>query len=246
MQRTAAALVIGNELLSGKIQEQNVQFLGKELYRVGIRLRRVVMCLDDVDTIVAELNPLRASHDFVFTSGGVGPTHDDMTLPAVAKAFGVPLRRAPEIESLIRAYHGERVTEAHLRMADAPDGSTFLSDDRVRWPTICVENVLVFPGVPEIFRMKFGAVRTHLSGGDRFYSHAVFTQCDEGEIAGLLATLEDRFEGVSIGSYPTFRDPEYRTKITFDGRDRSRLAEVAQAFVAEIEPAKLVREEPAE
>lgn len=243
MQKTAAALVIGNELLTGKIQELNIQFLGKELYRLGVRLNRVVMCLDDVDTIARDLNALRPEHDFVFTSGGVGPTHDDMTLPAVAQAFGVPLVRAPEIETLIRAHHGDRLTEAHLRMADAPKGSTFLSDERVRWPTICVENVLIFPGVPEIFRMKFGAVREHLSGGQRFYSRAVYTLCDEGEIADLLSTLESRFEGVAIGSYPTFRDPAYRTKITFDGVDPAQLAEAAKALVAELEPSKVVREE---
>lgn len=243
MHKTAAALVIGNELLSGKIQEQNVAFLGKELYKLGIRLCRVVMCLDDIDTIASDLNKLREMHDYVFTSGGVGPTHDDMTLPAVARAFGVPLARAPEIEHLIRAYHGGAVTESHLRMADAPAGSTFISSDEVRWPTVCIGNVLIFPGVPEIFRMKFDAVRTHLRGGQPFYSHAVYTRCDEGEIADLLATIEQEAEGVTIGSYPTLRDRAYSTKVTFDGHDRDRIEQAAARFIAAIEPDKLVRQE---
>lgn len=243
MSKTAAALIIGNELLSGKIQEQNLAFLGKELYRLGIRLQRVVMCLDDVDTIASDLNALRRSHDYVFTSGGVGPTHDDMTLPAVARAFGVPLVRVPEIERLIREYHGERANEAHLRMAEAPQGSVFISTEQVRWPTICIENVLIFPGVPEIFRAKFAAVRSHLSGGARFYSHAVYTHCDEGAIADRLAALEASFADVSIGSYPTFRDPSYRTKVTFDGRDPEQIRRAADAFCNELEPNQIEKRE---
>ena len=242
-EKTAAALIIGNELLSGKIQEQNLAFLGKELFKLGIQLRRAVMCLDDVDTIAEELNALRGDHDYVFTSGGVGPTHDDMTLTAVAQAFGVPLVRVPAIEGLIRAHHGDRVTEAHLRMADAPQGSTFIANEQVRWPTVCIENVLVFPGVPEIFRAKFGAVREHLSGGARYYSHAVFTLCDEGAIAVQLAELEAKHAGLSIGSYPTFRDPSYRTKVTFDGRDPALLEQAASEFIAALEPGKLVKQE---
>ncbi|MDD9965840.1 MAG: competence/damage-inducible protein A [Myxococcales bacterium] len=243
MTKTAAALIIGNELLTGKIQELNLAYLGKELYRLGIQLRRVVMCLDDIDTIAADLNLLRDSHDYVFTSGGVGPTHDDMTLPAVAKAFAVPLVRVPEIEGLIRQYHGDRATEAHLRMADAPEGSTFISNEQVRWPTVCIGNVLIFPGVPEIFRAKFAAVRPHLTGGARFYSHAVFTHCDEGEIALQLRDLEASFAGVSIGSYPTFRDPAYRTKVTFDGRDPDEITRAAETFCAQLDPQKIVRQE---
>ena len=110
MARTAAALIIGNEILTGKIQESNLGYLGQELFKLGIVLARAVVCRDDIDVIAADLNALRASHDIVFTSGGVGPTHDDVTLPAVAKAFGRNLVRAPEIEALIRDYHGASVT----------------------------------------------------------------------------------------------------------------------------------------
>ena len=241
MPKQAAALIIGNELLSGKIQEQNLAFLGKELYQLGIRLSRAVMCLDDVDTIAQELNLLRTTHDYVFTSGGVGPTHDDMTLVAVAKAFGRPLVRSEEIASLIRGYHRDNLTEAHLRMADVPEGAQLISNEAVRWPTVTVDNVFVCPGVPEIFQRKFAALREHLAGGSPFYSRAVYTRCDEGQIASLLQQLEADFEGVAVGSYPTFSEPDYRTKITFDGRDAGRLQAIVEAFTSQIAPQDVVR-----
>ena len=243
MGKTAAALIIGNELLSGKIQEQNLAFLGKELFNLGVRLRRVVMCLDDVDTIAKDLKQLRATHDYVFTSGGVGPTHDDMTLPAVAKAFDRRLIRAEEIASLIRGYHGDRTTEAHLRMADVPEGAELISNEHVRWPTVAIENVFVFPGVPEIFRMKFAVLRERLSGGQRYFSRASYTLCDEGQIANLLAELESGSSGVSVGSYPTFSQADYRTKVTFDGTDLDACTEVQRAFEAAIPSGTLVRSE---
>lgn len=243
MGKTAAALIIGNELLSGKIQEKNLAFLGKELFNLGIRMSRVVMCLDDVDTIASDLNALRAAHDYVFTSGGVGPTHDDMTLPAVAHAFGRKLVRAEEIASLIRGYHGERTTEAHLRMADVPEGAELISNEHVRWPTVAIENVFIFPGVPEIFRMKFAVLRERLSGGQRYYSRASYTLCDEGQIAPLLADLERNAVGVSIGSYPTFSQTDYRTKVTFDGADLEACMRVQSDFEAAISREMLVRSE---
>lgn len=241
MPKQAAALIIGNELLSGKIQERNLAFLGEELYRLGIRLSRAVLCLDDVDTIAEELNALRHRFDYVFTSGGVGPTHDDMTLPAVAKAFGRPLVRSPELAELIRGHRAD-VTEAHLRMADVPEGARLIANADIRWPTVTVDNVFVCPGVPEIFRMKFAAVREHLEqGAVPFHSLAVYTLCDEGHIAALLERLEHSAAGVQVGSYPTFRSTDYQTKVTFDGHDLEQLRAIVAAFTAEIAPEQIVR-----
>jgi len=243
MGKTAAALIIGNELLSGKIQEQNLAFLGKELFNLGVRLSRVVMCLDDVDAIASDLKLLRENHDYVFTSGGVGPTHDDVTLPAIAKAFGRELVREEEIARLIRGHHGDRTTEAHLRMADVPEGAELLSNQQVRWPTVVIENVFVFPGVPEIFRMKFAVLRERLSGGQRFFSRASYTLCDEGQIATLLEKLEGDSTGISIGSYPTFGQSDYRTKVTFDGTDLEECVALQKIFEAAIPAGTLVRSE---
>ena len=171
------------------------------------------------------------------------PTHDDMTLPAVAKAFERRLVRAEEIASLIRGYHGERTTDAHLRMADVPEGAELISNEHVRWPTVAVENVFVFPGVPEIFRMKFTVLRERLSGGQPYFSRASYTLCDEGQIATLLMDLERSATGVSIGSYPTFNQADYRTKVTFDGTNLNACMAVQQAFEAAIPSGSLVRSE---
>ena len=243
MARTAAALIIGNELLTGKIQEGNLAFLAQELFALGVALRRAIVCSDDVDVIVADLDALRGSHDVVFTSGGVGPTHDDVTLVAIAKAFRRQLVRAPQIERLIRNYHGERTTEDHLRMADVPEGARMLASDQVPWPTIVVDNVYVFPGVPEIFRMKFPVVRDELQRGARFYSRAVFTRCDEGEIAAALSAVARSYPSLFVGSYPRFRDPEYSLKLTVDGEDEPLVARALAEIVAFVPPDKLVRVE---
>jgi molybdenum cofactor synthesis domain-containing protein len=243
MVRTAAALVIGNELLTGKIQEGNVAFLAERLFELGIALRRVVICADDEAAIVEELRALAARHDWVFTSGGVGPTHDDLTVPAVAKAFGRRLVRDPALEAMIRAHWGERTTEGHLRMADLPEGGQLLSNEKIRWPILRVENVLVMPGVPEIFRLKFELAREVLGAGEPFVTRAIYTRCDEGEIAALLERVEDEHPGVSIGSYPRVRDPEYTVKVTFDGRDEATVRRALEACLAELPPEKVVRAE---
>jgi molybdopterin-biosynthesis enzyme MoeA-like protein len=243
MARTAAALIIGNEILTGKIQESNLAYLGQELFKLGIVLARAVVCRDDIDVIVSDLNALRASPDIVFTSGGVGPTHDDVTLPAIAKAFGRELVRAPEIEALIRNYHGDRVTADHLRMADIPAGARLFASADVPWPTIAIESVYIFPGVPEIFRLKFPVLRSHLSQGARFYSRAVFTMCDEGEIAAQLTSVAERNPELFIGSYPRFRGEDYRLKVTVDGADEARVGEALQELVALLPGDKIVRVE---
>ena len=243
MTKTAAALIVGDEILSGKIQEANLSYLGQELFSLGVLLKRAVICGDDIDVIASDLNALRTAHDIVFTSGGVGPTHDDVTLVAVAKAFDVPLESAPEIEALIRGYHKERVTDEHLRMALVPRGARLLRSDAVPWPTVVVGNVFVFPGVPQIFRMKFPVLREELRGERSFHSRAVFTHCDEGSIARLLAELAEKYAQVRIGSYPRFRDPDYKVKVTFDGTDKRALQAVVDEFVAAIGPEQLVRVE---
>lgn len=239
--RTAAALIIGNELLTGKIQEGNLAFLGQELFRLGISMRRVVMCSDEVDVIAADLNALRAAHDIVFTSGGVGPTHDDVTLIAVAKAFGRALTRAESIARLISDYHGARTTEDHLRMADVPEGARLIASEQVRWPTVVVDNVYVFPGVPEIFRMKFPVVREELTQGGRFYSRAVFTRCDEGSIAAALAAVAARYPDTFVGSYPRFRDPDHTLKLTVDGADEALVGRAMDDIIAFLPADKIVR-----
>jgi molybdenum cofactor synthesis domain-containing protein len=239
--RSAAVLVIGNEILTGKVEEANVVFLARELFTLGIALRRVVVCPDDTDAIARDVNALRESHDYVLTSGGVGPTHDDVTVPAIARAFGVPLVRDANSERMIREHFGPKTTEGHLRMADLPEGAELIASARIPWPVMRVGNVFVMPGVPEIFRLKFELVRERLVAGAPFHSRALYTWCDEGEIASLLERIERAHAGVTVGSYPRIGDPEYSVKITFDGGDLAAVTRALEACHAALPPEKIVR-----
>jgi molybdenum cofactor synthesis domain-containing protein len=244
VSRKAAALVVGNELLTGKIEDANTPYLARTLFGLGIALRRVVVCPDEVDGIAEDINTLRATHDYVFTSGGVGPTHDDITLDAVAHAFGVDLIRSVEVADLIRRHFGERTTEAHLRMANLPRGSMLVRSGTLFWPTVVIENVFVLPGVPSIYRLKIDALRPHLDRGARFENVTVLTHCDEGEVAALLASVANAHPSVSIGSYLGEPGDDYEVKLTFDGADAAAVARAADAFVEALDPRLFVRRLP--
>ncbi len=230
--KTAAALVIGNEILSGKIEEKNVAELARLLRELGIRLARVVIVADELDVIAKEVTELSVAHDWVFTSGGVGPTHDDVTIEAVSKAFGVDVVGAPEMEAMIRAHYRERCTPNHLRMALVPRGAVLEVTEDVRWHTVRMKNVWCLPGVPEVFRMKLAVVKAHIAAAPRFVSVAVFTKMDEGELKPLLDRVVADYPDIEVGSYPKWHDPLYKTKITFDGRDVGRVEAARAAFVA--------------
>jgi len=229
---TAAALVIGNELLSGKIQEANLIELARLLRALGIRLIRAVMVPDDLDVIARAVQELRTCADVVFTSGGIGPTHDDVTVEAVARAFGVEAVLEPTLAALLREVYGDRCTDAHLRMALVPRGAELVSNADVRWPTPLMENVYVLPGVPEIFRMRLDAVRSHLTGPRPFVSKAVFLTLDEPELTLPLNQVVAAHPSVEIGSYPKWFDATYKTKVTFDGVDELAVIDAFNAFVA--------------
>lgn len=225
---TAALLLVGNELLSGKVQERNLEPLATTLRALGIRLERAVVIGDDRSLIADEVRAASARHHVVFTSGGVGPTHDDVTLEGVADGFGVPLEQHPHLVSLLRAVYGERCTAEHLLMARAPRGCELLSSPEVKWPTVVMRNVWVMPGVPELFRMKLAIVRDHLIGPVQLISRALFTHMEETELKPLLDRVVADHGEVEIGSYPKWFDPSYKTKVTFDGT-REAAVEAAHA-----------------
>lgn len=238
--RTAAALMIGNELLTGKIQDVNVAVLAKEFFGLGIRLRRIVVCPDEVDVIAEDVNRLRSTHDWVVTSGGVGPTHDDVTMRAVAQAFGCEVVQDPTLEKLLRRYFGERLNDDHLRMARVPEGAVMVKGPGVKWPTVLMGNVFILPGLPEVFAMKMPTLSGHLGGDHPFLSKAVATRLDEADIASLLDDLDVRFPGVSIGSYPRWGEGPVRVKITLDSRDPELLDRAVASLVAALPADQIV------
>jgi molybdenum cofactor synthesis domain-containing protein len=241
---TAAVLIIGEEILSGKVEEENARFLVQELRALGVAVRRIEVIPDDVDEIVTAVRAASARYDHVFTSGGIGPTHDDLTLPAIAAAFGMQLERRPELEQLVRRTMAAEFHERDLRMADVPDGAQLLYGvpaDLARWPVIAVKNVFVLPGVPVIFRRKFAAVRELFRAGP-IHSRAIFSRDGEGTIAATLDAAVAAFPQVVIGSYPRIDAPDHKVKITLDGRDREAVDRAVAQLVRELGPA-VVRSE---
>lgn len=224
MAPRAAILLIGNELLSGKVEDENARFLTHELRALGVTLARVEIIPDVAAEIAESVRALSARYDLVFTSGGVGPTHDDVTLPAVAAAFDMQVARNPELETLLRTRAGEHLHERDLRMADVPTGARleYGPPDAVgptrAWPVVVVRNVWILPGVPKIFRRKFEMVR-ELFRAAPIHTRAVYSRVDEGPIAAVLDEVVAEFPMVEVGSYPHLDTPDYRVKITLDGRD---------------------------
>jgi molybdenum cofactor synthesis domain-containing protein len=219
---TAAILLVGNEILSGKVEEQNARYLVRELRALGVSVLRIEVVPDDLGEIAATVKALSARFDLVFSSGGIGPTHDDVTLPAIAAAFDREIMRHPELERLLRGAFGEGVHPRDLRMADIPTGARLEYGPHrtsTTWPVVVIRNVWILPGVPSIFRRKFEAVR-ELFRTSPIYSRAVFSTSAEGPIADALDAVVAAWPAVEIGSYPHVDAVEYKVKITLDGRDR--------------------------
>lgn len=229
---TAAALLIGNELLSGKVADQNLAPLATTLRSLGIRLERVLVIGDERAAVAREVRALSAAHDVVFTSGGVGPTHDDVTLDAVAEGFGVTTEIHPQLAALVKAHYGAACTADHLLMAKAPVGAQLRSSAELRWPTVVMHNVWVMPGVPELFRMKLLIVREHLVGPSAIISRALFIQIEETDLKPLLDRTVALHPLIEIGSYPKWFDATYKTKVTFDGVVESQVEAAVQELLA--------------
>jgi len=239
---TAAILVIGDEILSGKTEDQNARLLIGELRELGVALRRIVVIPDDVEEVSAFVRDLSSRFDHVFTSGGVGPTHDDVTLAGVARAFDVPLVRHPNLEARLKTYFGADVDESRLRMADVPEGAELLIPEETRWPMLAVKNVFILPGVPELFRKKFMAIRERFRVAP-FFACAIYTLQEEFDIAGGLRAVADAHPQVAIGSYPSFSSSEYRVKVTLESKDGGALEAAANELIAILDREKFVRSE---
>jgi molybdenum cofactor synthesis domain-containing protein len=226
---TAAIIVIGDEVLSGKVEEQNARFLVRELRKLGVAVRRIEVIPDIPAEIAVSVRTASATYDLVFTAGGIGPTHDDVTIASIAAAFSVPVVRNAEIAAMIREVSGDRFFERDLRMADIPAGASLLYGEGTshsRWPVIAFRNVYVLPGVPSILQRKFTMIRDRFSAPP-FFNRAIYSREGEGAIAHVLDKAAADFPSVAIGSYPHVEAIDHKVLITLDGRDE---AMVARAF----------------
>jgi molybdenum cofactor synthesis domain-containing protein len=233
---TAGIILIGDEILSGKIRDENAAWLIEQLRGLGVALRKVSIIPDVVDEIAATVADFAVRFDHVFTSGGVGPTHDDLTMEGIARAFGTTVFRHPQLEKALRDYYGERLQERNLRMADVPEGSHFVEGDHPSWPVVAMKNVYILPGVPEIFRRKFTSIKARFADLP-FFLKSVFTSKEEGYIAGELDRIVATHK-VQVGSYPTFAG-DYKVKVTIESKDAAAVEAACADLVAALGPAVL-------
>jgi FAD synthetase len=217
---TAALIVIGNEILSGKVTDTNTPFLAREMRCLGVSLERVVVIPDNLEQIATEVSGFSQRYDVVFTSGGVGPTHDDITMDGVAAAFGRPLVEHPDLREAIEQFVGSRMNAAHLKMAQLPEGAELIVDDKLAFPTVLVENVYVLPGIPELFQAKIVSLRDRFRTRP-FYLRQILVRDNETRIAEFLNATLVAFPELLLGSYPKLSDPEYRVRLTLESKDEA-------------------------
>jgi len=224
MTSTAAILIIGNEILSGRTQDVNIQYLAKRLGEIGIRLNQARVIPDETPDIVSAVRELAASHTYVFTTGGIGFTHDDRTAVSLAQAFETSVEEHPEALRLLQDYYGDALNEARRRMALIPLGATLIDNPISKAPAFQIRNVFVLAGVPSVMQAMFESLVSRLSGGKPIQFVSVSCSLPEGAIADELALLQDRHPEVDIGSYPYFKEGVWGVSLVMRGVDVDSIA----------------------
>ena len=239
---TAAILVIGNEILSAKVVDENGPWLARQLRDLGVDVRRIETVPDEIPLIIDALQRCLASARWVFSSGGIGPTHDDVTIAAMAQAFGRRVVADERILGMLTAHYGDKLNPARRRLAEVPEGADVTWHEGSLFPVISLGNVAILPGVPQLFREGFLSIRERYRT-QPIFSRALFLSLGEGAIAEHLDATVAAFPGVALGSYPRFDGADYRVKVTFDGR-RDEDVRAAVAFCrARLPAGAVVREE---
>jgi FAD synthetase len=226
----AGVVIIGNEILSGKFADENTPWLVHRLRALGCDLLRVAVIPDTLDDIASEVAAQSARFDWVFTTGGVGPTHDDLTFAGIARAFGLAVHLHPELAAILRAKLGDTCNEAALRMAEIPEGSELWWDGGVVYPLVVTRNVCIFPGVPSLLKLKFDKV-AHRFAGTPLSARRLETRLGESAIAAALTAATERFPAVAIGSYPRLDEVPVRVIVTLESRDAAALEACARALL---------------
>jgi molybdenum cofactor synthesis domain-containing protein len=232
---TAAVLIIGNEILSGKTQDANLQFLALGLARLGITLAEARVIRDEPEVIAGVVNELRARHTYVFTTGGIGPTHDDLTAESVARAFGRKLVVNEEARRRI-ARGGRELNAARLKMAMVPEGASLIDNTVSHAPGFRIGNVFVLAGIPSIARAMFAACEHELEGGSPILSESIDLYQREGDFAAALEAIAKRFPDVDIGSYPFARDGRLGASLVVRGSDGAKVAAAMAEIRATLAP----------
>ena len=224
---TAALCIIGDEILSGRTKDKNIGYIAEYLTDIGIQLKEVRVVPDEEPEIVAAVNALRARYTYVFTTGGIGPTHDDITADSIARAFGVGIDLDERALAPMKAYferRGVELTPARLRMARIPFGAELVENSVSIAPGFMLGNVIVMAGIPSIMQVMLDAAAKYLKTGKKMLSAALDLHRPEGEIAGIFEDLQKRYPDVPMGSYPFIRDGKPGTQLVLRSTDAARLA----------------------
>jgi molybdenum cofactor synthesis domain-containing protein len=234
---TAAILVIGDEILSGRTKDKNIGYIAEHCTNIGIQVKEVRVVPDDESEIVSAVNALRARYSYVFTTGGIGPTHDDITADSVAKAFGVKIDVDERALSLMRPYYEKRgieLTPARLRMARLPEGSVLVHNSISIAPGFMLGNVVVMAGIPSIMQVMLDAATPHLRTGRKMHSVSIDLLRPEGEIADMFGAHQKEYPEVIMGSYPMLRDNKPCTQLVLRSTDAALLAKAEAEIKAKL------------
>ena len=221
---TAAVIIIGNEILSGRTKDQNLAYIGQRLEQLGIVLGEARVIPDDEQVIADTVNFLRVKYNYVFTTGGIGPTHDDITSASIAKAFGVRLEQNTGALSALKAYYEEgAINDARLKMACIPENAILINNPLSGAPGFQLENVFVLPGIPLVLKAMFEGIEDRLDDGPPILTESITTNMREGQIAEALGKIQDNYPDVSIGSYPYFKHGRLGVNLVLRSRDITNL-----------------------
>jgi len=239
---SAGVVVIGNEILSGKVVDTNSPYIAEGLRELGVTLRRIATIPDELPIIASEVREQHEAYDLVFTSGGVGPTHDDVSIEGIAMALGRKVIVHPDIADKLRAFYGDKINAARLKMAEVPEGAELITDQSLNFPTIKVENIYILPGIPEIFRSKFDSLKPRFSA-DKYWLKVVYTRVGEGTIAEFLNDTMRTFPDLLLGSYPKINHPEYMVKVTLESKDAGYVGRAFAHLLTVLPEGSVVRTE---
>jgi molybdenum cofactor synthesis domain-containing protein len=240
-ERNCAMVVVGNEILSGKIHDTNSYFAARELRKIGVTLKRIAVVPDELQPIADEVSRCASTFEFVITSGGVGPTHDDVTMEAVALAMGRRIVMHPDLERMIRLHFTERPATG-MKMAEIPEGAVLNAAGDMRFPTVQLENIYILPGIPQIFEAKLAALLGRFAT-DPYYMRAIYTSAGEGTIAEHLNVCLQTYPELLLGSYPRIGHSEYRVKLTLESKDKEYLERAFSHLLDLLPPGLIVKTE---
>lgn len=238
--KTAGIIIIGNEILSGKVRDTNSYYLASELRGLGVSVLQIAVIPDDIEAIAEAAKGFSSQYDYVFTSGGVGPTHDDVTMAGIAHGFGLRLVQHPGFIDFFKSRYGNDLNDAVLKMAEIPEGAEIIGMEDARFPAVVYRNIYIFPGIPQYLIDKFSSMKERFRSS-AFYLKRFFLNANESDIAGILNAVVAENKDVDFGSYPVIGNPEYKVVITAESKSERALEKAVQELSSSIPGHMLVR-----